>query len=87
MNYHACLASRHFSLALNKGYCSKCQLHNLLIIIYLTVVNLHYQCLVTTLFIIALVHFHPGSVRTPIALHCGSFIFNEAVKAAEIGKF
>ena len=28
----------------------------------------------------------PGGVRTPIALHCGSFIFNMAVKAAEIGK-
>ena len=82
MNYHACLASRHLSLALNKGCCSKCQLHNLF-----TVVNLHYQCLVTTLFIIALVHFHPGGVRTPIALHCGSFIFNEVVKAAEIGRF
>ena len=83
MNYHACLASRHFSLALNKpGCCSKCQLHNLF-----TVVNLHYHFLVTILFIIALVHFHPGSVRTPIALHCGSFIFIEAVKAAEIGRF
>ena len=28
-----------------------------------------------------------GGVRTPIALHCGSFIFNMAVKAAEIGRF
>ena len=28
-----------------------------------------------------------GDVRTPIALHCSSFIFNIAVKAAEIGSF
>ena len=28
-----------------------------------------------------------GGVRTPIALHCGSFIFNMAVKAAEFGRF
>ena len=28
----------------------------------------------------------PGGVRTPIALHCGSSIFNMAVKAAEFGK-
>ena len=28
-----------------------------------------------------------GDVRTPIALHCGSLIFNMAVKAAEIGRF
>ena len=28
-----------------------------------------------------------GDVRTPISLHCGSFIFNMAVKAAEIGRF
>ena len=29
----------------------------------------------------------PGGVRTPIALHRGSFIFNMAVKAAEFGRF
>ena len=28
-----------------------------------------------------------GSVRTPIALHCGSLIFNMAVKAQEIARF
>ena len=28
-----------------------------------------------------------GGVRTPIALHCGSSIFNMAMKAAEIGRF
>ena len=28
-----------------------------------------------------------GGVRTPIALHCGSSIFNLAMKAAEIGRF
>ena len=28
-----------------------------------------------------------GGVCTPIALHCGSFIFNMAVKAAEFGRF
>ena len=28
----------------------------------------------------------PGGVRTPIALHCGSSIFNMVVKAAEFGK-
>ena len=27
-----------------------------------------------------------GGMRTPIALHCGSFIFNMAVKVTEIGK-
>ena len=30
---------------------------------------------------------NPGGVRTLIALHCGSFIFNMAVKAAKIGRF
>ena len=30
---------------------------------------------------------YPDGVRTPIALHCGSFIFNMAVKAAEFGRF
>ena len=29
----------------------------------------------------------PSGVRTPIALHRGSFIFNMAVKAAEFGRF
>ena len=29
----------------------------------------------------------PGGVRTPIALHCGSSIFNMAMKAVEIGRF
>ena len=28
-----------------------------------------------------------GGVSIPIALHCGSFIFNMAVKASEIGRF
>ena len=28
-----------------------------------------------------------GGVRTPMALHCGSSIFNMAMKAAEIGRF
>ena len=28
-----------------------------------------------------------GGVRTPIALHCGSSIFNMAMKAVEIGRF
>ena len=29
----------------------------------------------------------PGGVLIPIALHCGSFNFNMAVKAAEFGRF
>ena len=32
-------------------------------------------------------HLITGDVCTPIALHCGNFIFNLAVKAAEIGRF
>ena len=28
-----------------------------------------------------------GGVRTPIALHCGTFNFNMAVRAAEFGRF
>ena len=31
--------------------------------------------------------FVPGGVRTPIALYYGSFIFEMAVEAAEIGRF
>ena len=28
-----------------------------------------------------------GGVRTPIALHCGSSLFNMTMKAREIGRF
>ena len=40
-----------------------------------------------SLFFLSLQYLCPGGVRTPIASHCGSFIFNVAVKAAEIGRF
>ena len=40
-----------------------------------------------SVFISVAKHFTPGGVCTPIALHCGSFVFNMAVKAAKIGRF